>query len=377
MPRSPSSLALDLGVLLAVLLLPLLGAVAAGQDLRGLTEFPPPLQLPQPPTGFSWLAAGAVMLAVALLLAPWWRERRRRAAEPTGRENDPAAPPTSAFPWWGWVAAIWTAGWWTIAWTRFPAFALVQPYTFFPLWFGFIVTVNGFTIARTGTCLMQRAPRQWLGLFAASALFWWLFEWLNRFVQNWHYLGVEDFTPGRYALHASVCFSTVLPAVAAVAEALDSHQSWRQRTRSGPAWPWLRRPVVAWLLLTAGALGLFGTGMAPRWFYPALWTAPLLLLLAARRFAERRSIADDLARGDWQRAATWMAAALICGGWWELWNWHSLPKWIYTVPGVQRWHVFEMPLLGYTGYLPFGLECLLVVERLQAGRWRERPRSPA
>jgi hypothetical protein len=30
------------------------------------------------------------------------------------------------------------------------------------------------------------------------------------------------------------------------------------------------------------------------------------------------------------------------------------------VPFVQRWPVFEMPLLGYTGYLPFGLECGLV-----------------
>ena len=26
--------------------------------------------------------------------------------------------------------------------------------------------------------------------------------------------------------------------------------------------------------------------------------------------------------------------------------------------------LFAMPLLGYAGYLPFGLECLLVVERL-------------
>jgi hypothetical protein len=25
--------------------------------------------------------------------------------------------------------------------------------------------------------------------------------------------------------------------------------------------------------------------------------------------------------------------------------------------------IFEMPVLGYAGYLPFGLECLLVVER--------------
>jgi hypothetical protein len=43
-----------------------------------------------------------------------------------------------------------------------------------------------------------------------------------------------------------------------------------------------------------------------------------------------------------------------------MWNFYSMPKWIYTVPGVDRWHVFEMPLLGYAGYLPFGLECLAV-----------------
>jgi hypothetical protein len=62
---------------------------------------------------------------------------------------------------------------------------------------------------------------------------------------------------------------------------------------------------------------------------------------------------------------------LICGFFWELWNWKSLAKWIYTVPFVERWHVFEMPLLGYAGYLPFGLECLLVVERIVGHDRRE------
>jgi hypothetical protein len=54
-------------------------------------------------------------------------------------------------------------------------------------------------------------------------------------------------------------------------------------------------------------------------------------------------------------------AALACGVFWELWNYHSLAKWVYTVPFVQRWPIFEMPLLGYAGYLPFGLECALAV----------------
>jgi hypothetical protein len=30
------------------------------------------------------------------------------------------------------------------------------------------------------------------------------------------------------------------------------------------------------------------------------------------------------------------------------------------VPFVQRFHIFEMPILGYAGYLPFGLECMVV-----------------
>ena len=46
--------------------------------------------------------------------------------------------------------------------------------------------------------------------------------------------------------------------------------------------------------------------------------------------------------------------ALICGCFWELWNYYSYPKWIYRTPGAQFWHVFEMPLLGFGGYLPFG-----------------------
>jgi hypothetical protein len=49
-------------------------------------------------------------------------------------------------------------------------------------------------------------------------------------------------------------------------------------------------------------------------------------------------------------------AGLICGFFWELWNWGSLPKWLYDVPFANRPTLFEMPLLGYGGYLPFALE---------------------
>jgi hypothetical protein len=40
-----------------------------------------------------------------------------------------------------------------------------------------------------------------------------------------------------------------------------------------------------------------------------------------------------------------------------MWNFFSLAKWQYSIPYVHRFLVFEMPILGFAGYLPFGLEC--------------------
>ena len=37
-----------------------------------------------------------------------------------------------------------------------------------------------------------------------------------------------------------------------------------------------------------------------------------------------------------------------------------MAKWIYAVPYVHHFQVWEMPLLGFGGYLPFGMECAAV-----------------
>ncbi len=58
-------------------------------------------------------------------------------------------------------------------------------------------------------------------------------------------------------------------------------------------------------------------------------------------------------------------AALICGFFWEMWNYNSLAHWEYSLPFVHRFEVFEMPVLGYAGYLLFGLECVAVAGLLR------------
>ena len=64
--------------------------------------------------------------------------------------------------------------------------------------------------------------------------------------------------------------------------------------------------------------------------------------------------------GDGSNLAAAALAGLVCGFFWEMWNYYSLARWSYSVPFVDRFHLFEMPLLGYAGYLPFGLECVLI-----------------
>lgn len=266
------------------------------------------------------------------------------------------------------MALLWTVLWWIVAWTRFAGFTPLQRLTFFPLWLGFIVAINALTWHRGTASLMQRAPAQWVGLFAASAGFWWLFEWLNRFVRNWHYLGIQDFNTLEYVALASVCFSTVLPAVVAVREWLGTFPGFVTRCAAGPSWGWFGAKRTGRILLLAGLVSLVLTGAQPQVFYPALWLAPLALAVGEANVRARPGLSREIALGDWHRAAAWMLAALVSGFFWELWNGHSLAKWIYTVPYADRWHVFEMPLLGYAGYLPFGLECGVVVERLFRGR---------
>ncbi len=369
------SRAIGVSIIVIVIGLPLVGALLAGRTWADLAQFPPRLAIPTDYVRVSpWAVAAVIAFLVAVAL-PWLRAGSRRPS----RAGAPRAADTLTrkFPFWGWAALIWTGAWWALAWNRWDWFAPLQRYTFLPLWLGFIVVVNAAIERRTGSCLMRRAPGPWMALYGASAACWWGFEWLNRFVGNWHYLNVEDIGAAEYSVHATVCFATVLPAVAAVAEWLSSHERWHERVSAGPEWRWFARRDTGSALAVFGGCSLFATGLWPEWTYPALWVSPLALLLAAPLLCRRPGLAHEIASGDWSRAATWMIASLVCGFFWELWNWHSVAKWIYTVPGVECWHLFEMPALGYAGYLPFGLECLLVAEWAIGDRWRSPNRSGA
>jgi hypothetical protein len=334
--------------------LPLLGLFLAGLPLAPYLEFPPHTRYVQH-APFSWLAFGLIAALVALTVMPLAVRgirayRRRPAVEEFQRHP---------FPWWGWVGVLAGTAAWVLAWTRWPWFAALQPYTFSPLWVAYIVVVNALCCRRTGRSMLTGRPLFFLGLFPVSAVFWWGFECLNRFVQNWYYAG-PALGPWAYFEYATLPLATVLPAVLSTRELVRSFTWVRRAFGRVPPIHWTAPPILPWAALAAATAGLSGIGVWPDYLFPLLWVAPLLIIVALRHIRGASHPLRDFCAEDWTHAVSAVLAALICGGLWEMWNYVSLAQWKYSIPFVQHFEIFEMPVLGYAGYLPFGLVCAAV-----------------
>jgi len=344
-------------LLVAALLLglPVIGAMSVGRPLDYYLEFPP-LTSYVKHAGFSWTAFILLSAFLVAVIAPFLCKMLSSAV------MSPFAGLffIRQFPSWGWVAILSCATFWTLAWTRFECFSLIQPYTFSPIWISYIVLVNALTYARNGRCMMKDRTSYFFMLFPLSSLFWWFFEYLNRFVQNWHYIGVENFSSLEYAIFATLCFSTVLPAVLGTCELLETFSEPFSSLDKFVKTNVMTRKSTAWTTLMLACLALAGIGRYPDYLFPILWLSPFLIITSLQTLRGEKNVLSGIAEGRWRRIVLLAISALICGFFWEMWNYYSLPKWAYSVPFVDRFRIFEMPLLGFAGYLPFGIECAVI-----------------
>jgi len=302
--------------------------------------------------------------------------RRTSATDPLEADKARRSGPLFSyrFPVYGWLGLALNLLAWSSSWLRIGPWN----YTFFALWFGVILFLDGLNYARKGSSPLTRSKIGFAGLFGASIPFWWLFEILNISTQNWHYVTDQYYSPLAFFLIATLNFSTVLPAVMEIAEFVTSFERLRPRlgaTEVGPRLGWI------W------AVALFGLGVIcavlpilfPHYAFGLIWLCVFFMLDPLNNLARQKSAFGHLLARDWRFFIAIPISALICGFFWEMWNSLALPKWIYTIPFLNSSpvlfpaHLFEMPLLGYTGYLPFALELYALYQfiLLITGRHRD------
>ncbi|MEX1268260.1 MAG: hypothetical protein WEA56_04600 [Balneolaceae bacterium] len=356
-----------IGLLLMLLAAPLTGVLLRGETVAPYLQFPPGAPAVDYPS-FSWVAFGAILLFIILTTWPFWKRMGR------GYLGFITPHKHLKFPIWGWIAIAALTCFWILAWTRFSWFESFQRYTFFPIWFSFILTLNAVALKISGRSLMTRFPAYFTLLFPASAAFWWFFEYLNRFVNNWHYLAASELSSWQYFLEASLAFSTVLPAVMSLFYIVLQVSVFRNNFNNFPAIPWLTSGWMWTVLGMVSIAGLIGTGWQPEYFFPLLWIAPGVLWISFQQWKGYvNPVLKQTSEGNFTLVWSSAIAALVCGFFWEMWNFFSLAKWQYNVPGIEKFYLFEMPALGYAGYLPFGVICLLISHSLfttmAPGQW--------
>ena len=218
-------------------------------------------------------------------------------------------------------------------------------------WYPTLIILDEVVVVLSGESLLAR-PRELAVMLWWSAVIWLLFEAINFRLRDWYYVFLPAGRLERW-LGILVSLATVVPAVLLPERVLDRLGVWRDlRSR-----PFALEPRhldiagwVGWGLLVAVLI-------FPRYLYAITWGAVWLIAepLLYRRDPER-SLFADIARGSWGRIARLMAAGLFAGALWESFNALARGRWIYTVPFLEHWKIFEMPLVGFIGFPFFALE---------------------
>ena len=254
-------------------------------------------------------------------------------------------------------------------------------------WSGFILFADGVVFRARGESWIRSSPREFAALALVSIPLWLVFEGYNRIIDNWNYTGLpENFLLRQFGYAWS--FATIWPAIFEGAELMGVVRGSGRPGPPGlpdlpdrpglpdlPDLPGLPGPpdppdppdppglpgLPGLASVVGGALMLVSpfvvSPATARYMAAPVWLGFLFLLdpINARLGAESLSV--DARAGGYRRMINLALSGLLCGVLWEFWNFWARAKWHYTVPIMERWKIFEMPLPGYFGFPPFALEC--------------------
>ncbi len=273
-------------------------------------------------------------------------------------------PAPAKFPIWFWIGAVVTLFFWWLMWTRVTPFGDLVYYAFTPLWWGFILTLDGLVYHRSGGySLLANRPKTVLISAVVSLVGWTYFEYFDYFaLGDWYYPNstMPQLSHSTIVLLFLTAYTTVWPAIFEWYNLLNTVPSLATRYTNGP-----KVTLSGGPMLWGGFFLIFAMVFYPYPLFWVLWVGTLMVFSGQLIRKGIWSPFTAMAQGNWGPALL-MAMGTLCNGlFWEMWNWGSAHPtnpvtnpnyWMYNIPYVNVIHIFsEMPLLGYMGYMPFGI----------------------
>ncbi|MBI4810674.1 MAG: hypothetical protein HY800_04395 [Ignavibacteriales bacterium] len=230
------------------------------------------------------------------------------------------------------------------------------------LWTGYILFIDALQVRFYGISLITSRRKELLLMLPWSVVCWLVFEAYNLRLHNWTYVALPENLIMRYIGYIW-SFATIFPAILETAEFFKQFFRYSSRNSS---------PVSKQVLISSMLLGvcflviplLLERSIAAKLF-AIVWIGFIFLLDPINKLLGGNSIFQQWKEKNYSTTIALVFSGILCGILWEFWNYWAAAKWVYSVPiSIVGSKVFEMPLLGYLGFIPFAIEVYVMQEFL-------------
>ncbi len=251
-----------------LLILPVLGGFVKWHGFPpGFGHFPAQQVVPVVPFNQTVFIFGCLFAALLLIIILFPRLFGFKKSKPKKTNTK------GKFPVWFWPSVVVTLLSWFFMWVPIAIFKTISHYTFVPLWWGFILVLDGFVYKRNnGISLVSSKPNTIKLLAVVSCVSWFVFEFLNYFVlENWYYPNGEIFSNFGNISWQLLSYTTVLPAIFEWYLLLKTFSFMKDRYTYGPKIK-VSKPVMI-IALILGLSLFFFMGLFPTILFWVLWVS--------------------------------------------------------------------------------------------------------
>lgn len=344
---------------------------------------------------FSWIvfvfvALGGLVIICLYFFPPWF-----------GFKRTPIPPVPKVrkvkWPWWFWLGFICFATCIILLWRgQHNNLGWFLHWSDFPLFWGLALLIDGWVYVRNGgRSMVNDRPQELIGIGVSSAVGWMLFEYLNFFVDyDWYYPFGDQISNEQFLFYAIVISTGLLPLSFVFYDLFNTVPVLKTRFTEG--FKFIMPEKIKTILLVLSLLSLFATGFFPSQLFFVLWISPAVLIGVVLDKLGIWTPLRSIGKGNWRPTLVFALTYLAAGLCLECENYFSAARdiagnptysqqpafWEYNLPYVNKYHLFQMPLLGYLGYMPFGIYCWLwwiafaYMQGIPSMLFQEKPLDP-